>query len=232
MKRVTQLMLLLMLAAGVTLAGTVDVNFASLTGPMNIVPAPHSIDNLRFSYAGADGAYLCAFDAGASGVQLGIGGGNLPCVGAQVDSSGVYGLTDGALVLDFVVPAFFLQFNFGLFNYDGLAAVDDFGVQAAFFLGGTPIDFATEAGSVPDFGFSAGSFLYGGGALFDQAVINFYPTIAIANDDLGIPGGSFGQTTFQMDTLSYGEIPEPSSFILFTSALLLIGAGTFRKRKR
>src|SRR5689334_4404072 len=89
------------------------VDFTVLSGPLNITnnggqnPSVTTLGGVTFSYdPGIDpqsqpfGPALCSFDEG-QGMSFGGPGG---CVGAQVDSGGVFGTTEGNYLLQFIVP--------------------------------------------------------------------------------------------------------------------------------
>jgi hypothetical protein len=249
MRRVSLLVLLLMAFALVAPASVI-VNFGALPGPADIgqttsgatlIQDSQSIDNVNFSFSSdpavldpLNGGSLCAFDAGLGGLQ-GVPG----CVGAQVDGSGVYGTTDGSLVLGFASPVYGLDFPYILVGWNGLPDGQSFGITAAFFLKGNYVGAAAFTGSAPlplidntypylysggDFSIHAGATLPG----FDLAVISFSPTYAI-NSVSGLP--DFGQTTFQISGMTYAATPEPSTLAMLACGALALLLGKLRRSK-
>jgi hypothetical protein len=249
MRRVSLLVLLLMAFALVAPASVI-VNFGALPGPADIgqmmsgatlVQNSQSIDNVNFSFSSdpavldpLNGGSLCGFDAGLGGLQ-----GTPGCVGAQVDQSGVYGATDGSLVLGFASTVYGLDFPYILVGWNGLPAGQSFGVTAVFFLKGNFVGAAAFDGSAPlplidntsPYLYSTGDFtIHASAALpgFDLAVINFSPTYAI-NPVSGLP--DFGQTTFQISGMSYADVPEPETLTMLACGALALLLGKLRRPK-
>jgi hypothetical protein len=232
MKYFTQILLLSLLTTGVALADIIDF---SLMGNdiQNIGDHPYTLSNVTFQYAGDPAANVCGFNTpGNPGIELGIVGSTvLPCVGAQVDSGGVYGLTDGTLSLGFGQPGYSLAFGFNLLNYDGSALGQSFGVGVSFFSGLQYLETDVVSTDENDSPFYGSTFYVDmGPILFDSAVVNFFPTAPF--DETLQTFGPYGQTTFQVTDMTFGEVPEPGSAGLFGLSLLAIGAVRFRKRVR
>jgi hypothetical protein len=263
MKYTIHLALLLAMACGIASADVVSVNFNALGGPINIgqningtdiVQNSHAIDEVTFSYEPdstvLDPLYvasaLCGFDV-ANGLGQIAGQPTIPgCVGAQVDQSGIFGSTDGSLIMRFGIPAYSLNFAFSFLTYAGLPVDQMFNVSATFLMGGIPLadpyTVASVDGTQPtpeEAGnlvlISVGNFSFstpGDDMPFDTAVFNFTPHLAYDYDNqtFSVP---YGQTTFQIDgpSFSYGEVPEPGSLALFLFGGLAIGTSLLMKRK-
>jgi hypothetical protein len=215
MKRAFQTIVLVVMVAGIAAAGV--VNFGALSGPVNITsPNLTSIDQVTFQYnpqgdvPGGPIMPLCPFD-GTFGMAFGA------CVGAQVDSAGLFGTTEGELVLGFGAGALQLQFDYGLFTL--LTPPQDYGVAALFFRANSLNGLAALTGDV-------GTFSYLGPA-FDQVHLYFSPFDPFNDPTSGQP--VFGQTFFSVSNMSY-SVPEPGTFVLLGSAL--IGLGCLLRRKR
>jgi|GEM_PF-1905392 len=249
MRQVSQLAVLLVaLAAGAR--ASIVVNFGALPGPADIgqvmsggalVQYSQSIDNVNFSFAAdptaldpLNGGTLCGFDAGLGGLQ-GVPG----CVGAQVDNSGVYGTTDGSLILAFTTPIYRLDFPYILVGWNGLPDGQSFGISAAFFRAGNFVGAAAFDGSAPlplidntyPYLYSTGEFTVNAGPtmpVFDLAIINFTPIYAI-DPGTGLP--AFGQTTFQITDMNYSDTPEPATLVMLGCGVFAILLGKLRRRK-
>jgi hypothetical protein len=214
MKRTFQTIVLLVIVAGTAAAG--PVNFASLAAPLNITsPNLTAIDQVTFQYNPQGDLVspplpLCGFD-GTFGMAFGA------CVGAQVDSAGLFGTTEGELVLGFSAGAVQLQFDYGLFTL--LPLPQDFGIAGLFYRASSLNGLAAVAG---DFG----TFAYSGPA-FDQVHLYFSPFDPVIDPTSGQP--IVGQTFFTAYNMSY-LVPEPGTFVLLGSAL--IGLGCLLRRKR
>jgi hypothetical protein len=219
MKRTTRIMLLLVIAAGIGGAGV--VNFASLSGPINITtPNLTTIDQVTFQYdpQGDPAAppTRCPFDAGQGGFQWSPGA----CVGAQVDSAGVYGTTEGAYALAFAVGGYELQFSFGIFT--NLALPQVHGVDALFFRDALLTDVFALAGELGLFSYT--------GPVFNRVELYFWPAEEPLDPTTGLP--LYGMTAVQMSDMSYTAIPEPGAIVLLGSALLGLAAWKRLKRNR
>lgn len=121
---------------------------------------------------------------------------------ASVDSSGVFGSTGGALIMDFGASITALDFDFSLIGVD--AAVPD-ALFAILKLGGEDVLYPSFPADsyLPQVGEAFGSFTYAGLA-FDQAVLFF----------------SFDALAFTVENISYNPVPIPSSFPLLASGIL------------
>jgi hypothetical protein len=230
-KALIAIALLALTTGSIARAASISVDFGSLTEPVNILGSGTSINGVNFSYdpAGDPGnpPTPCAFDAGQGGTQF-----TFACVGAQVDSSGLAGTTDGGYVLNFSNGIFALQFGFGLLStLTPIPEDEEFGVTALFFNGPDLTDIFTVS---PDgnamicdgFGGCQGGFQYTGPG-FNQVVLNFIP--ASTGDEL--EGMAFGQTLVNISDMSYDEVPEPGTFILLAFGLAGFGATKFLRRR-
>lgn len=219
----TTIRILLVLAAVAGLAVADTVNFAGLPGPINIMtPSGVDVSGVRFQYdpgGGINPPPACVFDAGAGGVQYDFVFG---CVGAQVDTSGLSGTSDGTYIITFGGLINGLSFNFGIVSFEAIPPdPGDFGVFASFFDQNGNL---TDVLPVPGDG-TAGPFIYSG-PLFEQVQLNFGPSTQV------VPGNPippmYGQTLITVSNVTY--TPEPSGLILLLSGLGGLSLCTLLKR--
>jgi hypothetical protein len=232
MKKAFKAIAMLALMGSIGLAAPISVDFGSLPQPLNILNTSTAIDGVSFNYdPGGDPGNPplgCDFDLGGPGTQI-----TLACVGAQLDTSGLQGTTDGAYVFNFSNTAHTLQFMFGL--YSSISPVpenDAFGASAFFFNGPDLTDIFTLTGddgtlACDGAGNCAAIFQYSGPA-FTQVVLNFTPA-GSGGDDLE-QLATYGQNIVSVYDLSYEEIPEPGTFILL--GVGLAGLGVTKRLRR
>jgi hypothetical protein len=229
------LILLSFILAAQIPAATVD--FSLLPSPLDITNSPTTLSGVTFRYDMTETFYdeisgtlyspsPCAFD-GTSGFSF-LGGAN-GCVGAQADSGGIIGTTDGSYSLVFDHQMYGLGFSFGLASflagYDGEAFPDGqtYGLAAVFYINqGTPEEAIVGVHSVN----AASGRLDYIGSSFTSATIYFSPVTPVTD---GSPLDSpFGQTLVSIYDVS--EIPEPGPALLV--GLGLIGLAGLNLRKR
>jgi hypothetical protein len=227
MKRAIEAILLLTLVAGIAMAEPVVVNFGALGSSIyNINGFPHTIDGVTFQYdPQVTPPANCTFDAGLGGTQFNLGA----CVGAQLDSSGLVGTTDGAYNLSFATEVFQLQFLFGVFTTaNPIPQNADFGVSALFFNGLDLTDIATVTGdslTCDGQGSCSLAFNYRG-PRFTGATLNFSP-FSQPDPVTGLPVGESLVAAYDM----VYNVPEPGTFVLLTCALFGLGGWTLLKRR-
>lgn len=218
----------LILGSMAALAFGDTLNFAGLPGPFNInTPSSSNVDMLSspvtatFIYdpsipAGTVVAN-CLFDAVNGTVYdfFGVG-----CVGAQVDTGGMNGTSDGFYDILFSQPLTIIGFNFGITSF-ALPAPDpgDYSLTASFYLGGT----LSDPNPVTVLGVG-GRLAYTGPA-FDEMQLNFMP---ITGPDVGTP---YGQTLVSITSVT--DTPEPGAMLLLVSGLCgIIGSRWFKRARK
>jgi hypothetical protein len=231
-RRITFLLLLTFALVAPGAAG-VFVDFGVLTDPIDITNSPTTISGVTIRYdmtdtfvddipgAPAVSPSPCPWDAGAGGFSFSAG--NNGCIGAQVDSSGIYGTTDGSYFFGFDSPRFNLTFQYALGSL--LQDLEDqpYGLSAIFTANqGTALEHIVGSMDMP---LQFGRFNYSGPA-FNSATIYFSPVTPVTE---GEPLNSiFGQTQAAMYDVT--TVPEPAS--LFLMGLGLVGLGCFKVLKR
>ncbi len=242
MKRAVETILLFVAVAGFASAGTIPFGAIGLY-PITL-PDYHEYDGIKFSYdagnitpvnvGGVDILpSFCTFDAGNGGIQAVPG-----CVGAQIDTSGIYGTTDGTLIIDFPYLINGLFFPFQMADWAVLtdpAINPTFNVAALFYQGGNLTDVATADAVSLDGGFTASGVFQYAGTSFDQVQLNFSPSdpliqnLTDPNTGTTTTTVAYGQSTFQISDMEYA--PEPGSAFLLGGSLLLLASAALRRKR-
>jgi hypothetical protein len=199
MKRIFVIILLsaLTTAASAHVIGCVDVNFSGLTTTDITVPNSHTLNGVTLSFDNGGGTDT-----------------------ASIDSSGIFGGTNGALIFAFSAPATGLYLDFSLLGVvtstPGTQDIAD-GLDILTFSGGAFVDFAAVTASFtpynsgnPNLGDAIGSLAYTGPA-FDQVVLYF----------------STASPNFCAGNICYVPAPEPA-----TICILSLGALSFVRRNK
>jgi len=172
---------------------------------------------VRIGYSPEDISFPpCGFLPGQpTGLQT-----SFDCVGAEVNSSGIIGTTEGVYTLDFDIPATGLFFNFGMFSIlpDATIAENPFTVFAFFeeVAGNTSI---TRSGQTETLSYVATSGI-------THAELRFFPS----DPSLSSPP-AFGQTIVGISEVQV-IVPEPATLILFGAGFAALLVGRTLKRWR
>jgi hypothetical protein len=231
MKRTLEIAVLLTLVAGFAMAGAITVDFSQVGIPQNITVTgtnpPYTVDSVSFGYYPQTAATVpvCGFDAGLGGFGFGQSATfPLGCVGAQVDTSGLTGTTEGLYSLGFADSQNRLNFSYGLFTYPGVDVPPDqpSGVAVLFYASGNLVDVATSAGA-------QGNLTYSG-QFFDRADVQFTPFEASVTDPTTlVTQPLYGQTLVAISGVT--TTPEPGSIAFLLIGLAAMGCGMVRRRK-
>ncbi len=194
---VTAVLALLLVTAGSVLAAPVTVDFTQLGGSVVDLAAGYTLNGVTFTYNNFGGTDT-----------------------ATVDSSGVFGGTNGLLTLDFNWCVGGLTFTYSILGVSGVTPPISDGVIAIFNNGApalsVPADFCP--GCTTDL---VGTLAYGTLATPSGWVGPFTST--------GLYFSTSGPF-FTIDSLTYDTVPEPASLLLLACGL--VGFGAWRRLKR
>jgi hypothetical protein len=177
-------------------------------------------------------------------------GGSLLGDTAHMDETGVYGSTYGSLIMGFNTPIYGLMFDFMITN---VLPGDVAPAVMAYFYEGNQ-DVGTQLGDVAvvngtfvpygeplDTGTSNGEFQYTIGGLdlgpADTVVLWFNPVTTQPDPPVGDdPPSPYTPNQFNLSNITYGtageDLPEPGTWVMMISGLVLTGLGRYHKQQR
>ena len=204
-----------LILGGLVLAGIANASTVILTfDPPPMFQEATSVTGLGVTFGFSVAGSCSDWSTACYGDMMGTSGMGLLTISDPV----LDGPGDGILTLTFAQPSTLLSFDVVL----GLTSGETHGVSVALSgpdYSGPPVLYgATNPQGIMEL--SAGSFSYNSGSVFTQATLTF------AN----------GSSTFAIDNLAFTTadvgVPEPGSWILAMSGVLLVGLSRIRRLAR